>query len=85
MHYPNGHTVCISNGHCVNFSSAYPQRVCDRIPVGGCSQTESRNSYLCSTGGRMHLVCPMSKSPYVDPQKSGHEIWEEFSMSFTQQ
>lgn len=25
----------------------------------------------------------MSKSPYVDPQKSGHEIWEEFSMSFT--
>lgn len=56
MHYPNGHTVCISNGHCVNFSSAYPQRVCDRIPVGGCSQTESRNSYLCSTGGRMHLV-----------------------------
>ncbi|EDL94084.1 nuclear receptor subfamily 1, group D, member 2, isoform CRA_a [Rattus norvegicus] len=83
MHYPNGHTVCISNGHCVNFSSAYPQRVCDRIPVGGCSQTESRNSYLCSTGGRMHLVCPMSKSPYVDPQKSGHEIWEEFSMSFT--
>lgn len=31
----------------------------------------------------MHLVCPMSKSPYVDPQKSGHEIWEEFSMSFT--
>lgn len=83
MHYPNGHTVCIANGHCVNFSSAYPQRVCDRIPVGGCSQTESRNSYLCSTGGRMHLVCPMSKSPYVDPQKSGHEIWEEFSMSFT--
>ncbi|KAF5921833.1 hypothetical protein HPG69_013007 [Diceros bicornis minor] len=28
-------------------------------------------------------VCPMSKSPYVDPHKSGHEIWEEFSMSFT--
>ncbi|XP_047625119.1 nuclear receptor subfamily 1 group D member 2 isoform X2 [Phacochoerus africanus] len=29
------------------------------------------------------MVCPMSKSPYVDPHKSGHEIWEEFSMSFT--
>uniref|UniRef100_A0A8C6GKT6 Nuclear receptor subfamily 1, group D, member 2 n=1 Tax=Mus spicilegus TaxID=10103 RepID=A0A8C6GKT6_MUSSI len=83
MHYPNGHAVCIANGHCMNFSSAYTQRVCDRIPVGGCSQTENRNSYLCNTGGRMHLVCPMSKSPYVDPQKSGHEIWEEFSMSFT--
>lgn len=25
----------------------------------------------------------MSMSPYVDPHKSGHEIWEEFSMSFT--
>ncbi|KAK2887314.1 hypothetical protein QQF64_013627 [Cirrhinus molitorella] len=32
---------------------------------------------------RMHLVCPMNTSPYVDPQKSGHSIWEEFSMSFT--
>lgn len=31
----------------------------------------------------MHLVCPMNTSPYVDPQKSGHSIWEEFSMSFT--
>ncbi|XP_060005505.1 nuclear receptor subfamily 1 group D member 2 isoform X2 [Lagenorhynchus albirostris] len=29
------------------------------------------------------MVCPMNKSPYVDPHKSGHEIWEEFSMSFT--
>lgn len=25
----------------------------------------------------------MNTSPYVDPQKSGHSIWEEFSMSFT--
>lgn len=31
----------------------------------------------------VYQVCPMSKSPYVDPHKSGHEIWEEFSMSFT--
>ncbi|EGV93445.1 Nuclear receptor subfamily 1 group D member 2 [Cricetulus griseus] len=23
MHYPNGHAICIANGHCVNFSSAY--------------------------------------------------------------
>lgn len=28
-------------------------------------------------------VCPMNTSPYVDPRKSGHAIWEEFSMSFT--
>uniref|UniRef100_A0A3Q1BAU7 Nuclear receptor subfamily 1, group D, member 2b n=1 Tax=Amphiprion ocellaris TaxID=80972 RepID=A0A3Q1BAU7_AMPOC len=34
-------------------------------------------------GNRMHLVCPMNTSPHVDPQKSGHEVWEEFSHSFT--
>lgn len=28
-------------------------------------------------------VCPMNTSPIVDPSKSSHEIWEEFSMSFT--
>ncbi len=27
-------------------------------------------------------VCPMSVSPFVDPCKPGHEIWEEFSKSF---
>lgn len=31
----------------------------------------------------MYLVCPMSVSPYMDPNKSGPQIWEEFSMSFT--
>lgn len=25
----------------------------------------------------------MNTSPIVDPSKSSHEIWEEFSMSFT--
>nr|XP_040044398.1 nuclear receptor subfamily 1 group D member 2b [Gasterosteus aculeatus aculeatus] len=34
-------------------------------------------------GNRMHLVCPMNTSPRVDPQKSGHEVWDEFSHSFT--
>ncbi|XP_019946432.1 nuclear receptor subfamily 1 group D member 2b [Paralichthys olivaceus] len=34
-------------------------------------------------GRRMHLVCPMNTSPHVDPQKSGHEVWEEFAHSFT--
>ncbi|XP_061597160.1 nuclear receptor subfamily 1 group D member 2b [Cololabis saira] len=34
-------------------------------------------------GNRMHLVCPMNTCPYVDPQKSGHQVWEEFSHSFT--
>nr|XP_046273028.1 nuclear receptor subfamily 1 group D member 2b [Scatophagus argus] len=34
-------------------------------------------------GNRMYLVCPMNTSAHVDPQKSGHEVWEEFSQSFT--
>lgn len=28
-------------------------------------------------------VCPMNTSAQVDPQKSGHAVWEEFSQSFT--
>lgn len=28
-------------------------------------------------------ICPMNASPYVSPNKSSQEIWEEFSMSFT--
>nr|XP_020476475.1 nuclear receptor subfamily 1 group D member 2-like [Monopterus albus] len=34
-------------------------------------------------GNRMHLVCPMNKSPHIDAEKSGQEVWEEFSHSFT--
>lgn len=34
-------------------------------------------------GNRGHLVCPMNTSPVVDPHLPSHEIWEEFSMSFT--
>ncbi|XP_017294625.1 nuclear receptor subfamily 1 group D member 2b isoform X2 [Kryptolebias marmoratus] len=36
-----------------------------------------------SGGNRMYLVCPMNTSPHVDPLKSGHEVWEEFSHCFT--
>ncbi|XP_036423560.1 nuclear receptor subfamily 1 group D member 2b [Colossoma macropomum] len=55
---------------------------------GGCNANETlaNGSYsgpAWSGGNRMHLVCPMNTSPYVDPRKSGHTIWEEFSMSFT--
>ncbi|CAG00250.1 unnamed protein product [Tetraodon nigroviridis] len=35
------------------------------------------------TGGCAPQVCPMNMSAYVDPQKSGQEVWEEFSHSFT--
>ncbi|XP_032367141.1 nuclear receptor subfamily 1 group D member 2b isoform X2 [Etheostoma spectabile] len=47
-------------------------------PVGG-----PYSGPLWRGGNRMHLVCPMNTSPYVDPQRSGHEVWEEFSHSFT--
>uniref|UniRef100_A0A8C8S3R7 Nuclear receptor subfamily 1 group D member 2 n=1 Tax=Pelusios castaneus TaxID=367368 RepID=A0A8C8S3R7_9SAUR len=83
MHYPNGHTLCSTNGHCMNFTNGYTQRMCDRIPEDGFSANENMNIYSCNTRGRMHLVCPMSKTPFVDPSKSGHEVWEEFSLSFT--
>ncbi|KAM6339208.1 nuclear receptor subfamily 1 group D member 2 isoform 1-T1 [Podargus strigoides] len=82
MHYPSGHAVCFSSGHCMNFTSGYTQRLCDRIP-GDSFSPNKNTAYSCSTGGRMHLVCPMSKTPHVDPNKSGHEVWEEFSLSFT--
>ncbi|XP_009286885.1 PREDICTED: nuclear receptor subfamily 1 group D member 2 [Aptenodytes forsteri] len=82
MHYPSGHAMCFTNGHCMNFTSGYTQRLCDRIPEDGFSPNKN-TTYSCSTGGRMHLVCPMSKTPHVDPNKSGHEVWEEFSLSFT--
>ncbi|EMP27621.1 Nuclear receptor subfamily 1 group D member 2 [Chelonia mydas] len=83
MHYPNGRTVCFTNGHCMNFTNGYTQRMCEKIPEDGFSANENIHIYSCNTGGRMHLVCPMSKTPFVDPSKSGHEVWEEFSMSFT--
>ncbi|XP_052434538.1 nuclear receptor subfamily 1 group D member 2a isoform X1 [Carassius gibelio] len=46
-------------------------------------QCHTNNTNNVQTGGnRGHLVCPMSASPFVDPFKRGHEIWEEFSRSF---
>ncbi|XP_060756331.1 nuclear receptor subfamily 1 group D member 2a [Neoarius graeffei] len=41
------------------------------------------NELAGTSANRRHLVCPMNTSPIVDPSKSSHEIWEEFSMSFT--
>lgn len=38
-------------------------------------------SYLCLRPSLQ--VCPMNASAQVDPQKSGHAVWEEFSQSFT--
>uniref|UniRef100_A0A8B9HBJ7 Nuclear receptor subfamily 1, group D, member 2a n=1 Tax=Astyanax mexicanus TaxID=7994 RepID=A0A8B9HBJ7_ASTMX len=41
------------------------------------------NELAAQGGNRGHLVCPMNTSPVVDPSKPSHEIWEEFSQSFT--
>ncbi|KAG9278909.1 nuclear receptor subfamily 1 group D member 2 [Astyanax mexicanus] len=82
------------SGHCpVRLPSTAP---CDHCPASAtglaqhrgnnANQTPAYGSYsgpAGSGGNRMHLVCPMNTSPYVDPRKSGHSIWEEFSMSFT--
>lgn len=50
---------------------------CRRSPANLPYHTNNMNRV--QTG---HLVCPMSVSPFVDPCKPGHEIWEEFSKSF---
>lgn len=56
------------------------QSPCTRQPE---NMPYHRNMNTLQMGGnRGHLVCPMSVSPFVDPCKPGHEIWEEFSKSF---
>ncbi|GAA6226752.1 nuclear receptor subfamily 1 group D member 2 [Lates japonicus] len=54
-----------------------------RAPASEDSINGAYNGHQWREGKRMHLVCPMNTSPHVDPQKSGHEVWEEFSHSFT--
>uniref|UniRef100_A0A8D0X5N8 Nuclear receptor subfamily 1 group D member 1 n=1 Tax=Sus scrofa TaxID=9823 RepID=A0A8D0X5N8_PIG len=76
MHYPNGHAICIANGHCMNFSNAYTQRVCDRVSIDGFSQNENKNSYLCNTGGRMHLVYFEGFFFYLEDIGAGVEMSE---------
>ncbi|XP_020663185.3 nuclear receptor subfamily 1 group D member 2 isoform X2 [Pogona vitticeps] len=82
-HYPNGHNLCFTSSSSMNFTNGFAFKGCNRMPENGFPPNESLNTYSCSTGGRMHLVCPMNNTPFVDPNKSGHEVWEEFSMSFT--
>ncbi|KAL7840080.1 hypothetical protein AOLI_G00254030 [Acnodon oligacanthus] len=49
-----------------------------------CHYSRHNMNELAGRGGnRGHLVCPMNTSPLVDPSKPSHEIWEEFSLSFT--
>ncbi|XP_043118028.1 nuclear receptor subfamily 1 group D member 2a isoform X2 [Puntigrus tetrazona] len=54
---------------------------CRRSPQNLPQHTNNMNEVQAGAN-RGHLVCPMSVSPFVDPCKPGHEIWEEFSKSF---
>ncbi|OCT75859.1 nuclear receptor subfamily 1 group D member 2 [Xenopus laevis] len=81
MPYPNGPVNCFSNGH--NISNGLSHRGCSSEKMLDVSQVNNVNGYPCNRERRMHLVCPMSMTPFMDPNKSGTQIWEEFSMSFT--
>ncbi|XP_039977203.1 nuclear receptor subfamily 1 group D member 2b isoform X2 [Xiphias gladius] len=65
-------------GHCPAYTHAGL-----RAPATEDPANRAYNGHQWREGKRMHLVCPMNTSPHVDPQKSGHEVWEEFSHSFT--
>lgn len=72
----------------VSMAASDPRKEC---PVSAtapsiCEDNRGSASYgapVWNGSNRMHLVCPMNTTPYVNPHKSGHTIWEEFSLSFT--
>ncbi|XP_059800957.1 nuclear receptor subfamily 1 group D member 2a isoform X2 [Hypanus sabinus] len=82
----NKHVVCPNGGaervsrQCHSLSSGFTQKV---VTEDGFARTGDLKKHSWTAGRRTHLVCPMSMSPYVDPDKSEQEIWEEFSRSFT--
>ncbi|XP_041963324.1 nuclear receptor subfamily 1 group D member 2a [Alosa sapidissima] len=68
--------------------SALQQQQLNSAPSGTyAANTQSSYHYSHSVNGHAppmrHLVCPMNTSPVVDPRLPSHEVWEEFSMSFT--
>ncbi|XP_073424423.1 nuclear receptor subfamily 1 group D member 2 [Dendrobates tinctorius] len=81
--YSNIHSVHYSNDHNTNISNGFSHKGCSKGAMSHVSQAYRMNGYPCNRGRRMHLVCPMSISPFIDPNKSGPQIWEEFSRSFT--
>ncbi|KAM8966292.1 nuclear receptor subfamily 1 group D member 2 [Pelodytes ibericus] len=83
MDYQSRHAICFANGHSVNFSNGFSAKGCSKASMFAVPQNNNMNGFPCGRGRRMHLVCPMSTSPFMDPNKSGPQIWEEFSMSFT--
>ncbi|XP_066483576.1 nuclear receptor subfamily 1 group D member 2 [Tiliqua scincoides] len=83
MHYSDEHSFGFPSSQSMNIANGLSLKDCSRMSENGFSLNENMINFSCSTGGRAHLVCPMNKTPFVDPNKTGHEIWEEFSMSFT--
>ncbi|CAH2282785.1 nuclear receptor subfamily 1 group D member 2 [Pelobates cultripes] len=81
MDYQSGHAISFANGHSVNFSNGLSR--CSKASMCDVPRNNNMSGYTCSRGQRRHLVCPMSMSPFMDPNKSGPQIWEEFSRSFT--
>jgi len=88
---PQGPEVNSSGNHCpfrlsrsaaTSHCPAYTHRAF-RAPSNEGPANGAYSGPLWRGGNRMHLVCPMNTSPHVNPQKSGHEVWEEFSHSFT--
>ncbi|XP_036411144.1 nuclear receptor subfamily 1 group D member 2b isoform X2 [Megalops cyprinoides] len=67
------------SGRCPAYAHTLPHRA----HSDGRLDNGSFSGPVWSSGGRMHLVCPMNMSPHVDPRMSGQDVWEEFSMSFT--
>ncbi|XP_063778287.1 nuclear receptor subfamily 1 group D member 2 [Pseudophryne corroboree] len=82
MGYASVHAVCYPNEHNINISKGFFYKGCNKAAMFDVSQADHMNGYACNRGRRMHLVCPMSKTPFMDLNKSGPQIWEEFSMSF---
>ncbi|KAM3858322.1 nuclear receptor subfamily 1 group D member 2b [Diretmus argenteus] len=77
-HCPYRLTNSPAGGHCPAFTHSSFKAQHAEAPSGS-----GYSGMLWRGGNRMHLVCPMNTSPHVDPHKSGHGIWEEFSHSFT--
>ncbi|MGH0153070.1 UNVERIFIED_CONTAM: hypothetical protein FKN15_040986 [Acipenser sinensis] len=84
-HCPSRQANGLTNGHCPGFSNGllYNTLNASKTSENEPMTKKSFSGPVWTGGNRMHLVCPMGLSPYVDSSKSGHDIWEEFSMSFT--
>uniref|UniRef100_A0A3B3SEA6 Nuclear receptor subfamily 1 group D member 2-like n=1 Tax=Paramormyrops kingsleyae TaxID=1676925 RepID=A0A3B3SEA6_9TELE len=77
-HCPDQQYKSPPTSHCPAYTDSRPFKGHHIVEAGGGFAGSS-----WTTGNRMHLVCPMNLSPFVNPCKSSHEIWAEFSMSFT--